>query len=176
VFEGYTVENVAIETLPGVFLPVRFIVRQREGPFAAVLCPHGHFGDTDMNLYGRYRPDQQYRCATLARMGAVVSVMICLHGVSLFSSLIRKFTKRLAMTMQTLNSMRVIDFLTSLPYVDKTRIGVTAAQGADTIILLTALDDRVTVSVPVVMVSSSFLGGVDVKAECQYILVPIWYK
>ena len=162
VFEGYTVENVAIETLPGVFLSGSlYRPAKGKGPFAAVLCPHGHFGDTDMNLYGRYRPDQQYRCATLARMGAVVfSYDMFAWGESLLQFDKEVHKTGLAMTMQTLNSMRVIDFLTSLPYVDKTRIGVTAASGGGTqSFLLTALDDRVTVSVPVVMVSSSFFGG-----------------
>jgi hypothetical protein len=165
-FNGYTVENVAIETLPGVYLSGSlYRPAKGKGPFASVLCPHGHFADTDMNLYGRYRPDQQYRCATLARMGAVVfSYDMFAWGESLLQFDKEVHKTGLAMTMQTLNSIRVIDFLTSLPYVDKTRIGVTAASGGGTqSFLLTALDDRVTVSVPVVMVSSSFFGG----CECE---------
>jgi dienelactone hydrolase len=161
-YEGYTVENVSIETLPGVYLSGSlYRPAKGKGPFAAVLCPHGHFADADMNLYGRYRPEQQYRCATLARMGAVVfSYDMFAWGESLLQFDKEVHKTGLAMTMQTLNSIRVIDFLTSLPYVDKNRIGVTAASGGGTqSFLLTALDDRVTVSVPVVMVSASFFGG-----------------
>jgi dienelactone hydrolase len=162
VMDGYTVENVAIETLPGVYLcgslyrPVR-----GKGPFPAVLSPHGHFPSSDLNEYGRYRPDQQYRCATLARMGAVVfSYEMFAWGESLLQVKTEDHRTGLALTMQTLNSIRVLDFLTSLPYVDPKRIGVTGASGGGTqSFLITALDDRITVSVPVVMVSASFFGG-----------------
>lgn len=160
--DGYTVENVAIETIPGVYLcgslyrPVR-----GKGPFPAVLCTHGHASNTDLNKYGRYRPDHQYRCAMLARMGAVVfSYEMFAWGESQLQVANEVHRTGLAMTMQTVNSMRVIDFLTSLPYVDPDRIGMTGESGGGTqTFLLTALDDRVKVSVPVVMVSSYFFGG-----------------
>lgn len=161
-YDGYTVENVAIETLPGVFLcGSLYRPSKGKGPFAAVLCPHGHFPSTDMNYYGRYRPDQQYRCAMLARMGAVVfSYEMFAWGESLLQVDKSAHSTGLAMTMQTLNSIRVIDFLTSLPYVDSKRVGVTGASGGGTqTFFVTALDDRVTVSIPVVMVSSYFYGG-----------------
>ena len=161
-FDGYTVENVGLEVLPGVYLcgslyrPVK-----GKGPFAAILCPHGHFNSPDLNQYGRYRPDHQYRCAMLARMGAVVfSYEMFAYGESLLQVRKEDHTTGLALTMQTLNSTRVIDFLTSLSYVDPKRIGVTGESGGGTqTFLLTALDDRVAVSVPVVMVSSWFFGG-----------------
>ncbi len=162
VMDGYTIENVAIETLPGVYLcGSLYRPSKGKGPFAAVLSPHGHFPSTDMNEYGRYRPDQQYRCATLARMGAVVfSYDMFAWGESLLQVEKEVHKTGLALTMQTLNSIRVLDFLTSLPYVDPKRIGVTAASGGGTqSFLITALDDRIAVSVPVVMVSSSFFGG-----------------
>jgi hypothetical protein len=162
VYDGYTVENVAIETLPGVFLcGSLYRPAKGKGPFPAVLSPHGHFTNTDMNLYGRYRPDQQYRCAMLAKMGAVVfSYELFAWGESLLQVNKEAHKTGLALTMQTLNSIRVIDFLTTLPYVDGKRIGVTGASGGGTqTFLVTALDDRVTVSVPVVMVSSYFFGG-----------------
>jgi dienelactone hydrolase len=162
VMDGYTIENVAIETLPGVYLcGSLYRPSKGKGPFAAVLSPHGHFPSTDMNQYGRYRPDQQYRCATLARMGAVVfSYEMFAWGESLLQVEKRDHNTGLALTMQTLNSIRVLDFLTSLAYVDPKRIGVTGASGGGTqSFLITAIDDRIAVSVPVVMVSSSFFGG-----------------
>lgn len=161
-FDGYTVENVALETLPGVYLcGSLYRPSKGKGPFPAVLSPHGHFSSTDMNLYGRYRPEQQYRCAMLARMGAVVfSYEMFAWGESLLQVDKEVHKTGLALTMQTLNSIRVIDFLTSLSYVDQKRIGVTGESGGGTqTFLVTALDDRIAVSVPVVMVSSYFFGG-----------------
>ena len=161
-FDGYTIENVALETLPGVYLcGSLYRPLKGRGPFPAVLSPHGHFPSKNLNEYGRYRPDQQYRCATLARMGAVVfSYEMFAWGESRLQFDEEVHRTGLALTMQTLNSIRVLDFLTSLPYVDSKRIGVTAASGGGTqSFLVTALDDRISVSVPVVMVSASFFGG-----------------
>lgn len=161
-FDGYTVQNVGIETLPGVYLcGSLYRPAKGRGPFPAVLSPHGHFTSADLNQVGRYRPDQQYRCAMLARMGAVVfSYEMFAYGESLLQVTVADHRTGLALTIQTLNSIRVLDFLTSLPYVDSEGIGVTGESGGGTqTFLLTALDDRVTVSVPVVMVSSYFYGG-----------------
>jgi hypothetical protein len=166
VMDGYTIENVALETLPGVYLcGSLYRPLQGNGSFAAVLSPHGHFYDsTDKSILdqrGRYRPDQQYRCATLARMGAVVfSYDMFAWGESVLQVDPEVHRTGLALTMQTWNSMRVIDFLTTLQYVDPKRVGVTAASGGGTqSFLIAALDDRIALSVPVVMVSSHFFGG-----------------
>ncbi len=160
--DGYTVENVAIETLPGVFLcGSLYRPSKGKGPFPAVLSPHGHFNSENLNEYGRYRPDQQYRCAMLARMGAVVfSYEMFAWGESRLQFNSEVHRTGLALTMQTINSIRVIDFLTSLEYVDNKRIGVTGESGGGTqSFLIAAIDDRISVSVPVVMVSSYFYGG-----------------
>ena len=161
-YDGYTVENIAIETIPGVYLcGSLYRPSKGKGPFPVVLCPYGHFSNPDTNLYGRYRPDMQYRCATLARMGAVAfSYDMFAWGESRLQFANELHRTGLAHTMQTLNSIRAIDYLTSLPYVDGSRIGITGASGGGTqAFLATSLDDRISVSVPVVMVSSYYFGG-----------------
>ena len=161
-YDGYTVQNIAIETIPGVYL-CGSLYRPSKGkaPFPVVLCPYGHFSNPDTNLYGRYRPDMQYRCATLARMGAVTfNYDLFAWGESRLQFATEMHRTGLAHTMQTLNSIRAIDYLTSLPFVDGKRIGITGASGGGSqSFLAAALDDRITVSVPVVMVSSYYYGG-----------------
>ncbi|MCX6334602.1 MAG: acetylxylan esterase [Bacteroidia bacterium] len=161
-YDGYTVQNIALETIPGVYLCGSLYKPSKgKGPFPAVLCPYGHFTNPDTNLYGRYRPDMQFRCATLARMGAVVfNYDLFAWGESRLQFATAMHRTGLAHTMQTLNSLRAIDYLTSLPFVDAKRIGITGASGGGSqSFLATALDDRITVSVPVVMVSSYYYGG-----------------
>jgi hypothetical protein len=121
----------------------------------------------------------QKRCATLARMGAVVfSYNMFAFGESIAqidsTAIIEKpvaeniwkhHATPLALTLQTWNSIRAIDFLQSLPDVNPGQIGVTGASGGGTqSFLLAAVDDRVTVCVPVVMVSCHFFGGCDCES------------
>ena len=64
------------------------------------------------------------------------------------------------MGLQTLNSIRSIDFLLTLPEVDPKRLAVTGSSGGGTqTMLLAATDPRLALSYPVVMVSTSMQGG-----------------
>jgi len=156
VMDGYTVENVYLESLPGFFVSGNlYRPTEKQQSYAAVLSPHGHFPAGEH--VARTRENMQKRCAALARMGAIVFAYDMV-GYGEASQTSHKHPQALA--LQTINSLRALDFITSLPEVDPDRIGVTGASGGGTqTFLLTALDERVDVSVPVVMVSAHFFGG-----------------
>jgi dienelactone hydrolase len=154
VMDGYTVENVAFQSIDGIYVTGNlYRPTKKQKLYPAVLCPHGH-GE---NPHGRFREQTQKRCATLARMGAIVFVWDMV-GQGDSQQCEHKMPK--ALKLQTINAIRALDFVSSLPDVDKERIAVTGESGGGTqAFLLTALDDRVKVSVPTVMVSSYFFGG-----------------
>jgi dienelactone hydrolase len=131
------------------------------------------------------RSFMQSRCVQLARMGCVVfhydmigygdSVQVPLDVAHRFSRLRVQFKEPPAqgfysasaelhlqnpMGLHTYNSIRALDFLSSLPDVDPERIAVTGGSGGGTqTFMLCAVDDRPLVSVPVVIVSTTRQGG-----------------
>lgn len=149
--EGYAVENVSFESIPGFFAQANLYWPAKPAEsMPGILCTHGH------SKLGRLDPNHQQRCATLARMGALV-LSISMVG---YESTQMAHREPHALALQTWQNMRALDLLTSLKGVDPERIAVTGESGGGTqTFLLTALDSRVKVAVPVVMVSSVFYGG-----------------
>jgi len=78
VFEGYQVQNIAFESLPGVYVTGSlYTPLNAKGKIPGILNTHGHWSKPED--YGRYRPDAQKRFAVMARMGAMVFAydMVC---------------------------------------------------------------------------------------------------
>jgi len=143
---------------------------------------------------GRY--PLQARCVQLARMGCVVfhyDMMGNADSQQLSRDLVHGFAKQRpemdtpekwgfygaqaelrqqsVMGVQTYNSIRALDWITSLPDVDPTRIGVTGASGGGTqTFILCAIDPRPTVAFPAVMVSTAMQGGCTCE-NCSHLRV-----
>jgi dienelactone hydrolase len=161
----YSVEKVLIETMPGYWLggnlyrPVG-----KSGKLPAIASPHGHW------IYGRLEDSNlgsiPARCINLARLGFVVFAydMVGYNDTVQtphdFGSPRHQLWGFGPLGLQLWNSIRVLDFLESLPEVDPKRIGATGASGGGTqTFLLAAVDDRVAYSAPVNMISSIMQGG-----------------
>jgi dienelactone hydrolase len=161
----YSVEKVLIETMPGYWLggnlyrPVG-----KSGKLPAIASPHGHW------IYGRLEDSNlgsiPARCINLARLGFVVLAydMVGYNDTVQtphdFGSPRHQLWGFGPLGLQLWNSIRVLDFLESLPEVDPKRIGATGASGGGTqTFLLAAVDDRVAYSAPVNMISSIMQGG-----------------
>jgi fermentation-respiration switch protein FrsA (DUF1100 family) len=162
--ERYSVSKAYFESLPGFFVTGNLYRPAGEGKFPAILSPHGHWA------YGRLENSAiasvPGRAINLAEQGFVVfaydmvgyndsrqlphdfgGTRESLWGLSLAG-------------LQLWNSIRAIDFLQSLPYVDGDRIGATGASGGGTqTFLAAAVDDRIKVAAPVNMISLHMQGG-----------------
>ncbi|HEY2147499.1 MAG TPA: alpha/beta hydrolase family protein, partial [Pirellulales bacterium] len=151
-------------------------------------------GAERFDVGGRY--PHQARCVTLARMGCVaftwdmvgyadsqqISEDVAHHykkrrpemetptGWGFFSPQ-AELQLQTIMGLQTYNSLRVLDWFSSLPDVDPTRIGVTGESGGGTqTMLIGALDSRPAVLFPAVMVSTAMQGGCTCE-NCNYLRV-----
>jgi len=190
----YTVEKVYFSSYPGFYV-TGTLYRPKgaaKGLRPGVLCPHGHWpngrfferSDADAEkeiakgaertLQGAKYP-LQARCAMLARMGCVVfhydmvgnadSKQIG-HAAG-FRDAEAALRLLSAFGLQTFNSIRALDFLSTLDGVDPKRIAVTGASGGGTqTFFLCAIDDRPAVAFPAVMVSTAMQGGCVCENAC----------
>ncbi|MGH8637750.1 MAG: alpha/beta hydrolase family protein, partial [Burkholderiales bacterium] len=161
---GYSVAKVYFESLPGFFVTGNLYRPAGDGPFPAILAPHGHWA------YGRLENTSLNsvpgRAINLARQGFVVFTHDMV-GYGDSRQLPHTFGGRrenlwgLSLAgLQLWNAIRSLDFLESLPYVRREAIGVTGESGGGTqTFLLAAVDDRVAVAAPVNMISLHMQGG-----------------
>ncbi len=184
--DGYTIEKVFFASLPGHYVSGNlYRPANAPGKRPAVLTAHGHWE----NGRFFQRPDKaaqalidqgaektmeearfpgQARSAHLARLGFVVfqwdmagyadsKAIVHREGFADAEALLRLQSN---MGLQTWNSIRVLDFVTSLPDVDGSRVAITGESGGGTqTMMLSAVDDRIQAAFPSVMVSGAMQGG-----------------
>ena len=161
------------------------------GRVPGILSPHGHWADgrlydafMDRNgakvifdqlancaefTVDAARYPLQARCAQLATIGCVVFHYDMLGNADSkaiphregFLDAEAQLRLQSNMGLQTFNSIRALDFITSLPAGAANRIGVTCASvvGTQTFILFAPIDDRPAAAFPAVMVSTGMQGG-----------------
>jgi hypothetical protein len=184
--DDYTIEKVYFASMPGHYVTGNlYRPKGRSGRLPAVLCPYGHWPNgrliwRDDNGVNKdmasgaerdpiaARTPLQANCAMLARMGCVVfqydMVGYCdsakiphREGFLDPESVLRLQS---FMGLQTWNSVRSMDFITGLPDVDPARVAITgSSSGGTQTISLCAVDGRVAVAFPIVMVSMNMQGG-----------------
>ncbi len=161
----YIVSKVYFESLPGFFVTGNLYRPVGEGPFPAILSPHGHWA------YGRLENSATAsvpgRAINLARQGFVVFTYDMVGYNDSWQLEHRQFggprEKLWGLSvagLQLWTGIRSLDFLESLPYVRRDAIGAPGASGGGTqVFLLAAVDQRVAVAAPVNMISLQMQGG-----------------
>jgi dienelactone hydrolase len=184
--DDYTIEKVCLTSWPGHYVTGNlYRPKGKSGKLPGVLCPHGHYANGRLMQHGEGEIQRnmksgaestrasamyplQARCAMLARMGCVV-FFYDMVGVADsqaighragFNSVACELRQQSAMGLQTWNSIRALDFLLDLSDIDPNRIAVTGSSGGGTqAFILAAIDPRITLSAPAVMVSMNMQGG-----------------
>jgi hypothetical protein len=154
-YDGYSVQNFALETLPGLYVCGSIYSPLIKGKHALILCPNGHWPD------GRYNSDEQHRFATLARMGAVcVSYDLFGWGESELQVTYTAHRTTVAQIVQLMNGLTILDYLLTRPDVDASKVGANGGSGGGAqVVQLTMLDDRFAAACPTVSLASHFDGG-----------------
>jgi dienelactone hydrolase len=160
----YRVSKVYFQSFPGFYVTGNLYRPLGDGPFPAILSPHGHWA------YGRLENTNLNsgpgRAVGLARLGFVVFTydMVGYNDSQQLPHTFggkREYLWGLSLGgLQLWNGLRALDFLESLPYVQRDAIGMTGESGGGSqTFLLAAVDPRIKVAVPVNMISLHMQGG-----------------
>jgi dienelactone hydrolase len=159
--DGYRVERLLFQTLPGVWMTANAYVPDGKGKHPAILAVHGHWHGA------RVDPVVQSRCIGAAKLGFFVLAVDAFgageraigtklgeyHGDMTGATLLP--VGRPLSGLQVYENMRAVDYLRSRPEVDGSRIGVTGASGGGNQSMYAgAWDERLKAAVPVCSVGT----------------------
>ena len=171
--DGITVENIRIETLPGLYV-MGNLYRPAEfsGKLPLILNPHGHGMHSRTVPLGGGLYSVPHRSMNQALQGfAAFAWSMTAHEDdalqiehrALLQGPEKQVCNVLGLSMfgvQLNSAIKVLDYLSSRDDIDGRRVGCTGESGGATqTYYLAAVDDRVEVAAPCVMLSGHYQGG-----------------
>ncbi len=162
--DGYSIKKIAYQTRPGIYATANLYIPDGKGPFPAVINMLGHWqkgkiDSTGPQAVGHSLALNGYVCLTVDPWGSGERTTV--HGIfedhgdgnNLGSALLN--VGETLMGIELSDNIRGVDLLSSLPYVSPDKIGATGASGGgNQTMWLTAMDERIKASVPVVSVGT----------------------
>lgn len=175
--DGYKVEKLSVQTLPGVRMTANLYLPNIEKPCPAILAVHGHWRGAKQD------PVVQSRCIGAVKLGFVVLAVDALgagergigkalgeyHGEMTAATLLPAGLTLAG--LQVYENGRALEYLKTRPEVDASRLGVTGASGGgNQTMYAAALLEPFSAAVPVCSVGNyqSYLGA----ACCMCEVVP----
>ncbi len=171
----FTVENLVIETAPGVYLTANLYLPGSSGnkPCPVIIYQSGHWANSTFGNKTRFKPHG----AWFAARGIAVLIMdsielgeltVTHHGLyqNRWYDLISRGYSPLA--VEVFNARRAIDYLVTRADIDPRRIGATGISGGGvTTFFLAATDERLAGAAPVSGVCSA-LGHIENRLAVQH--------
>jgi len=172
-YPAYTLENLVIETAPGLFLTANlYLPRDGQKPYPVVLYQCGHASKRYYARHGAWFAAHGIAALVMdnIEMGEVEFTHHGVYSNAWFHWYSRGFSP---LAVELWNARRAVDYLATRPDLDPKRIGATGRSGGGmTTYFLAALDERIAASAPVSGVLSS-TGWVKQRlsfahCDCQY--------
>jgi cephalosporin-C deacetylase-like acetyl esterase len=149
-YATYTVENLVLETVPGVFLTANlYLPRGAAKPVPVLLYQCGHASKSLFRRHGAWFASHGMAMLVMdnIEMGEIEFTHHGVYSNAWFHWYSRGFSP---LAVELLNARRAIDYLVTRPDLDRSRIGATGRSGGGmTTFFLAALDDRIAASAPV---------------------------
>ena len=152
--DGYRIEKLRYESVPGLIVTAHLYIPDGNGPFPVILNPHGHW------RYKKVEPVVQARGISLALEG-FAALIVDSPGGSWDANEVNErkgigdhnnWFLNLGRCIQGVYAwdlMRGLDYLETRPEMDCLRVGITGTSGGGTATMYTfAIDDRISCAVP----------------------------
>jgi len=175
--EGYSIKNIIFQTRHGVYATANLYIPDGNGPFPGVINMNGHWQEARMadlvQAVGHSLALNGYVCLNIDAFGSgersTIHGVYEYHGANLGASLMN--IGESLMGFQISDNIRGVDLLCSLPYVDAKHIGATGASGGgNQTMWLTAIDERIKASMPVVSVGTFESYVMDNNCICELLI------